>query len=472
MKERPYQEAAAMLDAMVGFLGKNAMTAYLCMMGVRLIELHRVLKPTGSLYLHCDPTASHYLNVLLDAVFGATNFRNEIVWKRRYGSFSRLHEAKKFGAATDTLLFYAASEEAGFQPQYSFDDPEYQAYLKRTFRHKDENGRVYRIADLANPADRPNLKYDYKGYPHPKKGWAISREKMELWDKEGRLEFPKKPDGRIQRRRFLDEVKGKPVQSLWDDIEMLSSQAQERLGYPTQKPVALLERIIQASSNEGDVVLDPFCGCGTTVHAAQKLNRKWVGIDVTHLAISLIETRLKDAFGKKAKFMVHGTPKDVQAARDFFDRDDRTKKEFEKWACGLIAAYPQGGGKKGADGGIDGTFWFGPDKKKKAIVSVKGGKNVGVAMVRELAEVVTSQKADLGVFLTLEPPTKKMVEWAAQAGVLEVEGFAPRSRIQIVTIEAALRDGPSAVDAPLRHGDTYKAAPKERDTTAQGQLDL
>ena len=180
---------------------------------------------------------------------------------------------------------------------------------------------------------------------------------------------------------------GVPVQNDWSDITQTSKK--ERLGYPTQKPVALLERILKASSNEGDLVLDPFCGCGTTVHAAQKLGRKWIGIDVTHLAISLIETRLKDAFEGKAEFEVHGTPKDVAAARDFFDRDDRTKKEFEKWACGLVAAYPQGGGKKGADGGIDGTFWFGPGKKLKAIVSVKGGRNVGVAMVRELDAVVT-----------------------------------------------------------------------------------
>ena len=259
---------------------------------------------------------------------------------------------------------------------------------------------------------------------------------------------------------------------IWTDIRPLNSQARERLGYPTQKPVALLERILAASSNEGDTVLDPFCGCGTTVHAAQKMGRNWIGIDVTHLAISLIETRLKDAFAGKATFEVHGTPKDVQAARDFFDRDDRTKKEFEKWACGLVAAYPQGGGRKGADGGIDGTFWFGPGKKLKAIVSVKGGKNVGVAMIRELDAVVTREKADLGVFLTLEPPTRNMVAEANGMGLLQVEGFDPRPRIQIVTIEQALARGPTSIDAPLRHGDTYKRAAPEEDRTAQGKLDL
>jgi site-specific DNA-methyltransferase (adenine-specific) len=255
----------------------------------------------------------------------------------------------------------------------------------------------------------------------------------------------------------------------WTDISPLNSQAQERLGYPTQKPVALLERIIQASSNPGDTVLDPFCGCGTTVHAAQKLDRRWIGIDVTHLAINLIETRLFTAFGKKAAFEVHGTPKDVAAARDFFDRDDRTKKEFEKWALSLLKIEYQA--KKGADGGIDGRFWFGQRNMHRAVVSVKGGRNVGVGMIRDLDSAATREGADLGVFLTLTPPTRNMVAEAAQMGTLEVEGFAPRPRIQIVTIEEALARGPDAVDVPLRHSDTYKAAPRERpDPSAQGRL--
>jgi site-specific DNA-methyltransferase (adenine-specific) len=271
-------------------------------------------------------------------------------------------------------------------------------------------------------------------------------------------------------KRYLSEMEGGVMGDIWTDIPPLNSQAQERLGYPTQKPVALLERIVSASSNPGDTVLDPFCGCGTTVHAAQKLGRRWIGIDVTHLAIALIETRLRDAFGKDVAFEVHGTPKDVGAARDFFDRDDRTKKEFEKWACGLIAAYPQGGGRKGADGGIDGTFWFGPGKRMKAVVSVKGGRNVGVGMVRDLDSAAKREGADVGVFLTLEPPTRNMVAEAAQMGVVETESFGAGPRIQIVTVEEALARGPAAVDAPLRHGDTYKAAPKEEDRSAQGRL--
>ena len=265
-----------MLDAAGKAHGKG-MQSYLTMMAVRLMEMKRVLKDTGSIYLHCDPYASHYLKMLMDAVFGTGNFRNEVTWKRRYGAFSTLHNSKKFGVVTDSIFFYAKSDATQFQPQYSMDDPQYQDYVERTFKHVDNNGRRYRIADLANPALRPNLIYEYKGYLPPKNGWAISKEKMEKWDAEGRLHFPAKPTGRIQRKRFLDELKGKPVQNLWTDIKMVSSQAQERIGYPTQKPLSLLERIITASSKAGDVVLDPFCGCATACVAAEKLGRKWAG---------------------------------------------------------------------------------------------------------------------------------------------------------------------------------------------------
>jgi site-specific DNA-methyltransferase (adenine-specific) len=455
-----------MLDAMVGFLGKNPMTAYLAMMAVRLVELHRVLRPTGSLYLHCDPTASHYLKILLDAVFGAKNFRNEIVWKRT----SAHNDAKNsFAYLTDTIFFYGKSEAAVFNKQYR---PYSKEYAKRNFRFRDPDGRRYSSENLRSPSPRPNLTYEYKGFQPHANGWTVSREKMEQLDADGRLIFPSKPTGRIRVKKYLDEMQGQIVGNIWDDIGPLSSQAQERLGYPTQKPVALLERILNASSNEGDVVLDPFCGCGTTVHAAQKLNRQWIGIDITHLAINLIETRLFDAFEGKADFTVHGVPQDIGGAQKFFDDDDKTKKEFEKWACGLIKAYPQGGGKKGADGGIDGLFRFGPAKEHVAIVSVKGGKNVGVAMVKDLDATVTEQKAQIGIFLTLTPPTKPMLDWARGAGTFQVEGFDPVPRLQIITVEEAMEKGPRAVNTPLRHGSPYKKAAREQDTRAQGALDL
>ena len=285
-----------MLEA-AGLTHGKGMQSYLCMMAVRLLEMRRVLKDTGSIYLHCDPTASHYLKLLMDAVFGARNFRNEIIWQRRYGGFGAVHQSNKFGVSSDTLLFFAKTNKASIHPQYTFDDPLYQQYLDRTFRHVDENGRRYGTDNLANPAPRPNLMYEYKGYQPPRNGWAISKEKMEQWDKEGRLHFPNKREGRIRRKRFFDELKGKPVQNLWLDIRMVSSQAKERLGYPTQKPLALLERIIKASSNEGDVVLDPFCGCATACVAAESLGRKWVGIDLSSKAIELVNVRLRAAMG-------------------------------------------------------------------------------------------------------------------------------------------------------------------------------
>jgi len=271
---------------------KGGIENYIEWMRNRVVEIHRLLKPTGSFYLHCDWHASHHIKVMCDNVFGERNFRNEIVWKRRYGTFSTVHESNKFGSCTDSIFFYVKTEDAPFHPQYSFSDKNYQEYVDRTFKYVDESGRRYRIADLANPAPRPNLMYEYKGYKPPKNGWAISQEKMEQWDKEGRLYFPKNPNGRIQRKRFLDELKGKPVQNLWDDIEMVSSQSAERLGYPTQKPEALLERIISASSDVGELVFDCFCACGTTLVAAQKLGRRWLGIDVSPTGCKLVQYRL------------------------------------------------------------------------------------------------------------------------------------------------------------------------------------
>lgn len=252
----------------------------------------------------------------------------------------------------------------------------------------------------------------------------------------------------------------------------MSSQAQERLGYPTQKPVALLERILSASSNPGDVVLDPFCGCGTTVHAAQKLDRQWIGIDVTHLAIGLIEKRLRDAFPNVA-FTTHGVPQDIAGARDLANRGREDKNyyfEFEKWALSLINAQPGNLSKKGADRGIDGNIYFG--RTSRAIVSVKAGENVGVAMIRDLRGVIEREGAGIGVFLTLAEPTKPMIAEAASAGQYEEDGFAPVPRVQIVSIEQALELRDRAVRLPARRNDTFKAAARDEDRKAQGKLDL
>jgi site-specific DNA-methyltransferase (adenine-specific) len=421
--------ASELLRAMRAFLGENDMMAYLAMMAIRLIELHRVLKPTGSLYLHCDPTASHYLKLLLDGVFGAANFRNEIIWKRKAGRGETNNEAVRFGVSHDTILFYARSRRTPFLRQYRKNS---QGYIESKFTHLDECGRRYRLDNLTSPSLRPNLRYEYKGYQPPEKGWAVSRDTMERMDAEGRIHFPTDKSRRLQRKRYLDELAGETVDSLWDDISPINSQAQERLGYPTQKPLALLERIIAASSNEGDVVLDPFCGCGTAVHAAQKLGRQWIGIDVTHLAISLIEKRLKDAF-PGIGFEVIGTPKDLASAEDLAARD---KYQFQWWAVSMVDALPFGGKKKGADGGIDGIIYFKPDGKvtEKALVSVKGGSNVGVQMIRDLHSAMEREKAPIGVFITAALPTRPMETEAAAVGRFE-DGFGRTyPRLQIITL--------------------------------------
>ena len=467
VKRSSYQDAAKMLDAMVGFLGKNALTAYLAMMAVRLVELHRVLKPTGSLYLHCDPTASHYLKILLDAVFGARNFRNEIVWQR-YGSHN---DSKVFGKVHDIVFFYSKGKVITFNKQFGVYSAD---YVKDRFRYVDANGRRFAEQNLSSPSPRPNLSYPFLAkngitYPPPANGWKYTIDRMQTLDDEDRLHYPTKLDGRLRFKNFLDEMPGPPVQDIWTDVGLIGGSSPERLGYPTQKPVALLERILNASSNPGDVVLDPFCGCGTTVHAAQKLGRQWIGIDVTHIAIGLIETRLRSAF-PGIDYQVIGTPMDAEAARDFFNRNDPTKKEFEIWAASKLGFIPQA--KKGADGGVDGVRWFGVNEEFRAVVSVKGGRKVDVEMMRSLDAVVKAQGAQIGVLLTLERPTKPMEDWARAAGMCEVPGFAPVNRLQIVTVEQALALRERAVEMPARRDDTFRKAPKEENRGRQGALDL
>jgi len=420
-------DAAEMLRAMRAFLKENDMMAYLTMMAVRLLELHRVLKLTGNLYLHCDPTASHYLKMLMDAVFGPERMRAEIIWKR---TSAHSNATKNYAAVHDVIFFYSKSADSTWNRIYQPYDPE---YIAEHFIHKDPDGRLFRRVDLVNPGYRPNLVYEYKGYkPHPN-GWKITKEKMEQLDREERLFFPKKgTEGRIRRKLYLDESPGSPVSDLWTDIRPIHATAAERLGYPTQKPEALLERIISTVTNESDIVLDPFCGCGTAIHAARKLGRQWIGIDITHLAISLIEKRLNDAF-PGIQYEVHGTPKDLSGARDLAKRD---KYQFQWWAVSLVNAVPYGGKKKGADTGIDGIIYFKPDGKttEKAIVSVKGDENVSVAMIRDLAHVVEREKAKIGVFVTLADPTKPMEKEAVTAGFYQTD-YGKFPKIQILTIE-------------------------------------
>ncbi len=450
---------AKTIEALKLLLGAGKTLAYLVMMAARLVELHRVLKPTGSLYLHCDTTSSHYLKLILDSVFGADNFRSEIIWKRTYGRGHTNKKAKRWGVQTDVILYYAKTDDAPLKTLYKGNK---QQYIEKQFRHTDAEGRRYQIDNLASPSERPNLMYEYKGYKPPKKGWAISLETMQQWDEEGRLHFPSSKEGRIRRKRYLDELEGETIQNLWDDIPPIGSQAKERLGYPTQKPIKLLERIIEASSHPGDIVLDPFCGCGTAVAAAQKLSRQWMGIDITHLSVALMKYRLGDMFALKPQidYEVIGEPNTIAGARQLM-LDDRF--QFQFWALSLVRAIPLGGelgkrkGKKSVDRGVDGLirFFDNGDSAKTVVVQVKTPKGTS-PQIRELRGTIEREKAAIGVFITLEAPSKEMEKEALEAGYYESPVWGKKYRkLQIFTIEQLLEG--AQIDMPPQHG-TFKQA--------------
>lgn len=457
---QPNTYTAEMVRSFRSFLKENDVMAYLVMMANRLLEIHRVLKATGSLYLHCDPTASHYLKVLIDSVFGKENYRNEISWRR---SQPKSHTIVNFANCRDVIFRYSKSETVKFYKVYG----EYnQEYIDKFYRFTDSNGRKYMLGDLTNPnKKRPNLTYEFMGVTRV---WRWTMDRMQKAYDDG-LIYQAQPGSVPRLKRYLDEMYGQPVTNNWDDIEHLHGSNAETLGYPTQKPLALLERIILASSDEGDIVMDPFCGCGTAVHAAQKLNRKWIGIDITHLAISLIEKRLKDAF-PEIKFNVHGTPKDLDGAKDLARRD---KYQFQWWACSLVNAQPYKGKKKGADSGIDGLIYFQDDTSgtKKIIVSVKGGENINVAMVRDLKGVIERENAEIGIFVTLQEPTQPMLQEAVTSGYYDSPIGASFPSIQILTIESLLEGKEQARYPDLtRGGLTFRKAPKESKKTIQNDL--
>ncbi len=266
--------------------------SFIAMIYERLILMRDLLAADGSIYLHCDYRVSSFLSQALMEVFGRDSFRNEIIWKRRVGSSSAVHESNRFGISTDTIFYFSRSDATPLTMQYNKESDEYKEYVATRFTNVDESGRLYQPTSLVNPAYRPNLIYDYKGYKSPPNGWMISREKMEEWDREGKLHFPESKDGRIRRKSFADELKGMPIQNLWTDIPEINSQAAERLDYPTQKPTALLERIISASSNEGDLVADFFVGSGTTAAVAEKMGRKWIATDLGKFAVHTTRKRL------------------------------------------------------------------------------------------------------------------------------------------------------------------------------------
>lgn len=483
------------------FIGESDMMAYLAMMAPRLIELRRVLNPTGSIYLHCDPTASHYLKILMDGIFGPVNFRSEIVWKRSSAHSDTKQGRKLHGHIHDVILFYTKSDDWTWNDVFT---PYADSYVGRDYKLvEEETGRRYRrgdltaarpggdteyewrvkkrmtvrerwIADLDNEYVNPRPDWEYKGVP-PYEGrfWAYSQENMRQFARDGRLRHTY--DGMPEYKRYLDEMPGVPLQDLWTDIPPIIAGTAERLGYPTQKPEALLERIITASSNEADVVLDPFCGCGTAVAVAQRLNRRWVGIDITHLAITLIKHRLVEAFGSgeaKADFRVIGEPTDLEGARALAVSDPY---QFQWWALGLVGARPSEQ-KKGADKGIDGRIYFhddagGRSDTKQVVFSVKAG-DLKATYVRDLVGVVAREKAEIGVLLAMDEPTRAMRTEAASADFYVSPWGTKHPRIQILTITELLA-GRSIDMPPIRHtSQTYKQAPRAAPVAAERQGEL
>ena len=413
-------------------IGENQMLAYVVEMAVRLVELHRVLKPTGSLYLHCDATASHYLRLILDSIFGPVNFVNEIIWKRSDAHNDYGQGAKHLGRIHDVILFYRKSDAATFNAMYT---PLPDETVKKWYRHiEKETGRLYNLADITGPggAAKGNPYYEFLGV---KRYWRYSKERMqELYDQG--LIVQSKPGTVPARKRYLDESKGVALQDVWTDIDMLRGMTKgERLGYPTQKPLALLERIIEISSNPGDVVLDPFCGCGTALVASQKLDRRWIGIDITYLAVAVMKVRLKSAFGLPDVKVV-GQPTEVDGAQALAQSPEG-RYQFQWWALGLVDARPIGGvEKKGADRGVDGVISF-TDKHgelQQVLVSVKSG-HVNSAMVRDLKGTIEREKAAIGLFVTLDEPTKEMRLEADTAGLWRSEVWKrdyPRIQVRLL----------------------------------------
>ena len=483
------------LQAFRLFLGTNDMLSYLTMMAPRLVELHRAMKPTGSLYLHCDPTASHYLKLLLDAVFGPQHFRSEIVWKRSSAHSDTKQGRRLHGHIHDVLFFYTKSDEWTWNPLYtpydaSYVESHYSLVDKSTgrrFRAGDLTAakrggdtqyewRVKRPlgsgewrADLSSEFESPLVGVEYLGIkPYKGRYWAYSRENMTQYEREGRLFYS--ASGMPNYRRYLDEMPGVPLQDFWTDISPINSQAAERLGYPTQKPEALLERIIASSSNPGDVVLDPFCGCGTAIAAAEALDRRWIGIDITHLAIGLIRTRLRDSYGKSLTYTLLGEPTTVDDAEKLAAED---KFQFQAWALGLVGARPTQI-KKGADGGVDGRLFFHVGgksaKTSQVVISVKGG-HLKADDLRALDGVRNRESAEIGVLISFDEPTKKMRTDAASLGFYDTPwGAFPR--IQLLTVDELLKGKQIQYPHVTGGNQTFKAAPRAKVKEGALQFDL
>ena len=414
--------------------------AYLSYMIQRILPMRRLLKPTGSIYYHCAPTASHSIKLMMDALFGSENFRNEIVWKRTSRGFKGSQfTPRSYTSNTDSLLFYVKTKKAFFDMD-TVRKPYDSAYISKVFRFEDEKGLYYLDVAYNRPSasPRPNLCYEYKGFfpPYPS-GWKIGKTRMEALDQEKELI--------IQENKLYRKIRlkgGVPRNSLWDDISEVKGK--ERLGYATQKPLALLERIIKASSRLGDVVFDPFCGCATTVEAAHRLGRRWIGIDIAIHAIKRVaKVRLEDRLrlAEGLDFVIEGVPRTVERARDLWNRD---KDHFQKWAIEQVDGFVTT--RRGRDGGIDGRLYFalhGFTDLRSMVIEVKGGESVGIDVIRGLRGVLEREEAEMAGLIVMNPPGSRQAENFARemaaAGDLDVLGVS-YPRMQILTV-AEILDG-------------------------------
>lgn len=475
LMEGPSFEVTTMIEALRQFIGANQMMAYIVMMTARLVEMRRILKPTGSIYLHCDPTASHYLKIILDTLFGAENFKNEVIWKRTSAHSS----AKRFRPVHEVLLYYTKSDDYVWNPQYTIYDAE---YLDRFYRNVDKDGRRYTSNDLTAAGVRHGSSGEpWRGIDVTAKSahWKFTIEHLAELDRDGRILWPAKGKGEPRYKRYLDEMRGTSLQDVITNIDPISAQAAERLGYPTQKPLALLERIIRASSNKGDVVLDPFSGCGTAIAASQKLERQWIGIDITYLAIAMHKSRLKDMYNLEPgkDYEVVGEPTDLSDAIQLAQDD---QSQFQWWALSLIKARPVGSietghkkGKKGGDSGIDGIIPSVEDasgKLRQVLVQVKSG-HVGSETLRNLRDVLDREHAPIGVLITLKAPSAEMQEEVLSCGFYYSEVWQQKyPAIQILTIEELLNG--KQVKMPPSHGAFKKARRLKKGDAKQARLGI
>jgi site-specific DNA-methyltransferase (adenine-specific) len=403
---------------------------YLTMMSLRILELHRVLKKTGSFYLHCDPTMSAYLRTICDLIFSPKNFANEIIWQRIN---AKGNVQRKFGAVHDIIFRYC--KNLGSEVWNQIYLPLDMNYVEKMYRHADENGRRYTSSDLTAPISRASKGqiYVWKGISPPQtRCWVYAKDKMQELEDKGLIIYTKNNFPRL--KRFLDENQGERVTDVWTDLSQ--SIGKEFLGYPTQKPKALLERIIQASSNEGDTVLDAFCGCGTTVDAAESLHRNWIGIDISPIAISLIKRRLKDTYGEHlSRFEVRGTPTDERSAIELWKQNPFA---FQDWWLTEFEVFSTTFGTKGADKGIDGIAQYLIEPKTQKVIragfSVKGGQNIQSKDIDALLGAMEKHKCEIGAFLTIAEPTKPMLDTIASSGFVEIPGFKI-PKLQILTLE-------------------------------------